>query len=163
MILIIDIDGTLSDLDHRLHFVDKANPTQEDWDKFFDPELVINDTPIKFSQKALEACVNYFDDIVFLTGRIEDLRELTETWLDEYYGIDPDEEHLFMRPPSYELTENTSEWANFKKTVFETAIKPLYPKADFVFIDDSNDTLEMFSSYGLTIKAPECWELFLRK
>jgi hypothetical protein len=163
VILVIDIDGTLANLEHRLHFIDKENPTSEDWDKFFDPELVIKDTPIELSQEALEACADYFDDIVFLTGRIEDLRELTETWLDEYYGIDPDEDHLFMRPQSNELTEDTTEWADFKKIVFEEEIKPRYPGEEFIFIDDTDEILKMLAPYGLTLKAPECWELLLHE
>lgn len=163
MILIVDIDGTLANLEHRLHFVDKEKPTPEDWDKFFDPDLVVKDTPIALSKEAMQICSDYFDDIVFLTGRIEELREITAAWLDEYFSIDPDEDHLFMRPQDMNVTDDRSEWADFKKVVFEDEIQPLYPDEDFVFIDDTDDILEMLAPHGLTLKAPECWKLLIPK
>jgi hypothetical protein len=161
MILVLDIDGTIADIDHRLHFVDKNNPSQEDWDNFFDPILVSKDTPIEFSRYVFEIFLEYFDDIIFLTGRPEELRDVTVDWLTKHYDISPDEDHLLMRPDSASLTDDQSAWANFKKVVFEDELIPRYGDADFIIIDDTNDILAMLAPYGITLKAPECWKLLM--
>lgn len=82
---IVDIDGTLADLSHRLHFI-QSEP--KDWDSFF--KACGGDKPIQdvidvvrvvgffghFGKSATESC-----RIVYLTGRPESVRFETQTWL----------------------------------------------------------------------------------
>lgn len=146
MIFIIDIDGTLADLSHREHFVDREYP---DWDSFFSPDEVSKDKPIPKTKEGLEAIITASDEAYFLTGRPEHLRAVTMDWLEQYYGISVDNEILFMRPEGDERKSTL-----FKKDIIEQKFKTA---KDLWFIDDEAGNLEMFSNYGNILKAPEIW------
>ena len=102
---IFDIDGTLADFDHRLHHV-QSYP--KNWDAF--NREMVND-------KIYENVLNIFNALsanftcILLTGRGEEFREETETWL-EAHGIEPDA--LLMRMagdfrPDYEIKREIAE------------------------------------------------------
>jgi predicted secreted acid phosphatase len=86
---IVDIDGTLADLGHRLHFI-QQEPKQ--WDAFF--EACSEDTPINGVIFVIKALLHDGAYIVFLTGRPEKVRAKTVTWLNEQ-GLPVN--HLIMR------------------------------------------------------------------
>ncbi|OLL76672.1 hypothetical protein Ae168Ps1_5089 [Pseudonocardia sp. Ae168_Ps1] len=70
---VFDIDGVLADVSHRLHFLDVHR-----WEKFFaaahaDPLLDEGAERLREAQKEF--------DVVYLTGRPERNRRLTERWL----------------------------------------------------------------------------------
>lgn len=73
-----DIDGTLANLTHRLHFI-KTEP--KNWDEFF--RACWGDTPIwpviRVAQALAEKC-----RVVFVTGRSDACREDTSAWLAWY-------------------------------------------------------------------------------
>lgn len=69
---IFDIDGTLADLSHRLHHIQK---TPKDWDGFF--AEVANDEPIRH---VVQLC-RRLGCVVFASGRPERCRSDTEWWL----------------------------------------------------------------------------------
>lgn len=159
MILILDIDSTLANIDHRLPLIDKAKPTSKDWDAFFVPELVILDKPIQKTQLIYKKIKNYFDKTLFLTGRPETLRDATVVWLDEYYNISPNKDELFMRSRGVSDTEDHQPRAKFKSRIFQEKILPQYPKQNFMFIDDDVVILKALADFGIVIKAPECWDI----
>jgi hypothetical protein len=75
---VLDIDGVLADVRHRLHHLDSR---PKDWDSFFaaapaDPLLV----------EGLEVALDLAEQhpIVYLTGRPERCRSDTQAWLDKY-------------------------------------------------------------------------------
>lgn len=75
---VLDIDGVLADVRHRLHHLDSR---PKDWDSFFadaaaDPLLV----------EGLEVALDLAQQhpIVYLTGRPERCRTDTQAWLDRY-------------------------------------------------------------------------------
>lgn len=72
---VFDLDGTLSDIRHRLHHLDAA---PKDWDAFFraadaDPPLVPG---VALALEWAERC-----DLGYVTGRPERCRAATERWL----------------------------------------------------------------------------------
>ena len=77
--IIFDIDGTLANLEHRLHFIEREKG-QRDW-KSFNKECD-KDLPI---QNIIDDCnrfaKSYF--LVLCTGREETMRKKTVKWLDE--------------------------------------------------------------------------------
>lgn len=77
---LFDIDGTLADLTHRLHHIQKE---PKDWNGFF--EGCADDAPIYHIIRLAEA-LSFTDDIVFVSGRSDRVRQPTELWL-ERYGI----------------------------------------------------------------------------
>lgn len=76
MIYIVDIDGTVCNIDHRLHFL-KSNP--QDWDGFY--KACVDDTPITEVITVVKATANAGPMLAFITGRSEIVREETRTWL----------------------------------------------------------------------------------
>jgi hypothetical protein len=86
---VIDIDGVVADVRHRLHFL-QMRPKQ--WDQFF--AAAVSDPA---HREGLELVDRLAEDheIVFVTGRPNRLRSDTAAWL-ESHGLG--EHALFMRP-----------------------------------------------------------------
>jgi len=155
MLLVLDIDGTLADVSKREHFIDKINPTAEDWDLFSAPENVLQDDPIPEAQDTLPKWLQKADEIVLLTGRTENLREITEDWLDEYYSLGPSNPkvtEIIMKP----LKDKLKSGKDFKEEIIVDVLLPEYD--DITFIDDEEENLEMMAQYGTILKAPDVWE-----
>jgi thiamine monophosphate synthase len=77
---VIDVDGVVADVRHRLHHIESS---PKDWGAFFaradrDPPLAVGVERVRNLSQGHE--------IVFLTGRPERLRRVTEAWL-EKHGI----------------------------------------------------------------------------
>lgn len=73
---IFDIDGTIADGTHRLHYIEK---TPKDWDAFFD--ACPADKPIKHMHRLMDDLNNYGTVIVYVSGRSDRVRKQTEEWL----------------------------------------------------------------------------------
>lgn len=73
--VVLDIDGTLANGDHRLHLI-KQEPKQ--WDAYFD--ACFEDQPIEHMRGIVRALEREFVT-VFVSGRAERCRHLTEKWL----------------------------------------------------------------------------------
>lgn len=89
-IVIVDIDGTIADVRHRLHHI--KGPRKKNWKAFF--EAMDRDTPIE----PMIAQVHGLEkdhDIIVVTGRPEHYRARTQRWLKKH-GIRY--LRLFMRP-----------------------------------------------------------------
>lgn len=86
---IVDIDGVLADVRHRVHFVEQR---PKDWKRFF--AAAVHDKPHP-EGLAVVARLAEDHDIVFLTGRPEHLRADTTEWLGRH-GLD--QHKLVMRP-----------------------------------------------------------------
>lgn len=86
---VLDIDGVLADVRHRLHHI---GPPAKDWERFFtaaadDPPLAVGTDLARELQERHE--------VLYLTGRPERTRTLTERWLSEH-GLPAGT--LLMRP-----------------------------------------------------------------
>ncbi len=85
---IFDIDGTLLDASHRLHWLsDETLKVDERYDRFFDDCDL--DTPILPLINILRALM-VDSDIWFFTGRREDCRNKTVASLAQFTGMAPD-------------------------------------------------------------------------
>lgn len=89
-VLVVDLDGTLCNIEHRRHFVRDGN---RDWKSFF--EYMILDEPNAW---CVDLVTRFSDTypIVYCSGRPNDYREITEKWLRENRVAFPGY-HLFMR------------------------------------------------------------------
>jgi len=74
MIAVIDIDGVLADVRHRLRHVSKR---PKNWRAFFD--AADEDPLLEEGAETVRSLAEVYD-IVYLSGRPERLREVTETW-----------------------------------------------------------------------------------
>lgn len=77
---VVDLDGVLADLRHRLHFLEQA---PKNWDAFF---AGIPDDPLLDVGVALLAELARGHEVVYLTGRPERTRTLTAAWL-SHHGL----------------------------------------------------------------------------
>ena len=130
--VICDLDGTLFNIDHRLHFLDK-----KDWDGFF--AAVSDDTPNEWCVELLNALELAGHEVVFVSGRNEVARLETEKQLNAL-GL---QGRLFMRDaedrrPDFEL----------KKSYYQ---KALYRKDILFVIEDRTQVVEMWRAQGLTV------------
>ena len=92
MDVIFDIDGTLADASHRLHFIkdtahwvtpdDKpVSPPKPDWNSFLSYDQVAKDSPIPQTWAILGSLLHDHHRVIFITGRPEKTRKMTYQWL----------------------------------------------------------------------------------
>lgn len=79
MIYLVDIDGTVADLTHRLHFIQQK---PADWDRFF--KACPTDLPITNVINVIKALKKANATILMVTGRSMIVREQTKQWLESY-------------------------------------------------------------------------------
>lgn len=91
--LIVDIDGTLSDSNHRLKYIYPPEGEKKNWGKFFSEAK--NDEPIEFILEIVRMYWLQDVKINLVTGRPEEMRGATLDWM-EKHDIRFDE--LYMRP-----------------------------------------------------------------
>lgn len=132
--IIVDLDGTLCDVDHRVHHV--SGP-KKDWIKF--NELLVHDRLNHWCFELIEAMSNRGYSIIFITGRGEDYRHLTEEWLKKHQVS---YNHLFMRG-----VLDHREDADVKEDIFKFVVDKDY-QVLFV-VDDRKSVVERWRKLEL--------------
>lgn len=89
-IAVIDIDGVLADVRHRLHFLEEK---PRDWTGFF--AAAVDDPPLEEGLIAARRLAEAFT-VVYLSGRPEHCRQDTLDWFTRY---DVPEGELVLRKP----------------------------------------------------------------
>lgn len=138
-IILVDIDGTLADLTHRLHFITKEKPN---WDAFH--EECDKDKPI-------HGVVNIVNnllllpqyEIVFCTARPEKVRNKTFFWLKKHIpGIVPNVRLLMRKNGDFRHD------AEVKPELLQEAGIEL-SQIEFV-LEDRNSMVKKWREMGLT-------------
>lgn len=88
---IFDIDGTLADCSHRLHYIQSA---PKNWAGFF--AAVGDDAPI---DHVIDLCMRLAETapIMFVSGRSDECRGGTMSWLYVHFGRLQSDQGLYMR------------------------------------------------------------------
>ena len=134
--IIIDLDGTLCNNNHRRHLVEKE---KKEWGEFM--ASMIHDTPndwcaeiIKLFQGSNTA------DVIYVTGRDDSYYDITRNWLFEnnlWVG------RLYMR-----RFKDYRKDTIVKKEIYHSVIAPNY---NILFaIDDRQQVVDMWRSLGIT-------------
>lgn len=89
--VVVDLDGTVADCTHRLHFI---NGETKDWKGFY--EACKDDKPIMSMIDMVRALNERYYNVIFLTGRSEVARNVTQEWLQANNLWNYDD--LIMRP-----------------------------------------------------------------
>ena len=89
--VVVDLDGTVADCTHRLHFI---NGETKDWKGFY--EACKDDKPIMSMIDMVRALNERYYNVIFLTGRSEVARNVTQEWLQVNNLWNYDD--LIMRP-----------------------------------------------------------------
>ncbi len=136
MFVVFDLDGTMADIDHRLHVVQGE---KQNWDLFF--ELCHEDEPIPEIIAVCQAMHRMGHYIEIWSGRKERCRAKTEAWL-EAHGVPYYE--LQLRPDGDERpdTELKEEWLLKQRRI------PMGVEPDLVF-DDRRRLVDMWRRNGI--------------
>jgi hypothetical protein len=137
---IVDIDGVLADVRHRVHYVERR---PKDWKRFF--AAAVDDEP-HAEGLAVVAKLAEDHEIVFLTGRPEHLRADTTAWLARH---DLDGHRLLMRPEG-----DRGPSARFKLREAQRLAR--HRKIDVVIDDDDSVIATMKAAGFATLHAD--WE-----
>jgi len=165
-----DLDGTLADLTHRLHYI--KNPLRNDnsdeiiekgpefikkhqnwkpnWDRFF--EEVDKDTPIQWVIDLLDI-VRRKGAVLILSGRSGITETKTREWLKRYNIL---YDYLIMRPvknhkPDYLL----------KKWMLEDFLRDFLLDKDFqvqFIVDDRSSVIKMWRENGYNVLQCNAWK-----
>ncbi len=134
--IIIDLDGTLCNVSHRVHFVKQSPPN---WHAFFDAcvDDIPNDAVVALYHMARSA--DYA--IIYVSGRPETHRHETEKWL--YVHDVSGYAGLLMRAEGDYRPDQI-----VKRELYEGHIKPHY---NVMFtVDDRASVVKMWRELGLT-------------
>lgn len=145
--IIVDLDGTLSNSEHRNHFVDRDG--RKDFKSFCDN--LIYDPPNEWCVSLINAM--YKDGIMplYVTGRSDEYRELTLQWFHNNFSESKHpivlhnnyvSDNLYMRPAN-----NYDSDVVIKTDIYNSKLKDKY---DIIFcIDDRKKISSMWRSLGL--------------
>lgn len=141
--VIFDLDGTLCDIEHRLHFVKDGN---KDWDGFY--AACVDDLPKPSIIELALMCEDARHRIIISTGRSEDVREQTVLWLAKH-GVPYDE--LIMRPRASYIPDQAMKKAWLDQGKFGH-------KDDILFVVEDRDRMvKMWRDQGLTCLQVDTW------
>lgn len=134
--VIVDIDGTVADATHRLHFV-QQQPKQ--WDEFF--KAMILDAPRReVIEEVLALATDY--EIVFVSGRPDTYRKETENWLKQHIGLL--DATVLMRKGTDKRPDD-----QVKQDILDT----YFDKSNIeLVIDDRPAVIRMWRENGLQVK-----------
>lgn len=127
MIIFCDIDGILADCSHRLPFLEN-----KDYDRFYSPKEIMEDTPIWAGLEFAEALMNSeFSEFGFLTGRPYRTEEATRKWIAKNHYYELSKVPMFMRHDhDYRKSEI------IKAEIMKKYIEHEKPEDTIIFIDD---------------------------
>lgn len=139
--IIVDLDGTLCNIEHRRHHVQPQNGEKKNWEKFY--EELVHDQPNLWCVHLLAGmgALNY--GIVFVTGRPHKYREQTCEWLWKTFKIKEHEHYELFSRADGDFRQD----AIVKEEIYRTHIEKEY----FVVfvVDDRTQVVEMWRRIGL--------------
>lgn len=137
---IFDIDGTITNNNHRQHFVDRAL-SKKDWKSF--NEGMKYDIPHSPVCMILNGLVAINLKIVLCSGRGEEYRQITEEWLKKWWVH---YDALYMRPAGDFRSDVIVKRELLNKIMADGYIPRLV-------VDDRNSVIEMWKEAGLFVFA----------
>jgi hypothetical protein len=137
-LVVLDIDGVLADVRHRLHYL-AARP--KNWEGFFaaakdDQVLEIG---AEFAKRAATT-----HEIVYLTGRPERLRAATQAWLDQQQLPGG---RLLMRPEGDRRPSAVVKVHELRRLRRESAVEML--------VDDDPSVIKAARAAGFTVQVAD--------
>lgn len=136
--VICDLDGTLANIEHRLHYVQQ---TPKDWNGFF--SHISEDILRKDVAEIIVDYYNKMHTVIFVSARPEDYRDVTLEWLRRHnMGF---AWTLIMRSKGDKRQD-----IEVKQDIYDKYFKGKYPIE--VVIDDRPSVIDMWRSNGLQVK-----------
>lgn len=135
----VDLDGTMCNLDNRLHHVRPEPGIRKNWKAFF--EELIYDKPHAWCKELVRAMAP-FHQIVYASGRPDDYEQKTKTWLKDN-GVDFHGTHLYMRCRGDHRDDTVAKEIILDYEIL-TRFKPI------MFIDDRQRVIDLWRRRGFT-------------
>ena len=133
--IIVDLDGTLCDVEHRVHHV---HSKPKNWKAF--NQAMDQDQPYFWCIELIAAMKARGYKVFFVTGRDENFREMTESWLAKH-KVEFDELHMRKKADFREDSE-------VKEEIY---VKKIEKRAQVLFVvDDRKSVVERWRKLGLT-------------
>lgn len=139
-VVVCDLDGTLCNLDSRLHHVRKPAGEKKNWKGFFDD--LINDEPHEWCFQLVHAMAESGFPVVYASGRPDDYKRKTEQWLREN-NLDLHDNRLYMRCRGDHREDFIAKEIILDFEIL-TRFTPLF------FIDDRQQVVDFWRSRGYT-------------
>lgn len=136
--VICDLDGTLCDIEHRLHYVKNCGDQPKDWKSFF---ANMSDDTMREDVAAKLLPYRNTHNIVFVSGRPNEYRKETEKWLSDHFPL---YDTLIMRREN-DKRPDTEVKRDILKMYFRKE------KIDIVF-DDRPSVIRMWREEGLNVE-----------
>lgn len=133
-VIIVDVDGTLADIEHRRHFV-TAKP--KNWGAFFKAQK--NDKPHTDIVYLVNLLKNDGNTIIIASGRTDDSKDQTTQWLHDH-GIQFD--HIFMRRAGDYRSDDIVKFEILQVIIDQFG----FP---YMAIDDRNQVVDMWRTNGV--------------
>lgn len=135
--ILVDLDGTLTNCDHRVHFLYPKVGGKKDWKSFY--EAMGDDEIHLWCHELMIAMQKQGYGIVFVTGRDENYRDLTTAWL-EKHNVSYDELHM------RKFGDHRDDYL-VKEEIYNSEIKP---RMNVLFVvDDRKSVVEKWRQLGL--------------
>ena len=144
--VVCDIDGTIANLEHRLHFINNDDGTVKevkDWKGFF--ANVEGDKPIESTIEILSDHIAKGRKIIFVSARPESCRYQTEWWLWQHLEdkLGMEYVHLIMRG-----SDDRREDTDVKRDIHRKFLASLNVKC---IIDDRPQVIRMWREEGYEV------------
>ena len=140
---IFDLDGTLANIDHRLHLIKCKKP---DWPSFY--RSCVSDKPKQWVIDLLNLCRTK-GEILILSGRSDEVEGYTRDWLrdnDVFY------DYLAMRKAGDCTPDHV-----LKSEMIDDFLRDSSFKVQFI-VDDRQRVVDMWRSRGFNVLQCEAWK-----
>jgi len=157
-LIICDLDGTIANIEHRLHYIKGPN---KDWASF--TKACVNDEPYKDVIEILDSlalgmgngcnvCGAVEREFYFFSGRSEVVRKETEEWLKEHVPITEDRDwELYMRKEGDYRPDTTIKY----EMMYELKITP---DDVLCILDDRQSVVDMWRKEGFRCLQVDAWK-----
>lgn len=145
--IVVDLDGTLCNVEHRRHFVRREPGVKKDWQGFF--KGMVDDVPNKWCEDILRA-MSHKHMIVYCSGRPDNWRKETVEWLKKHNlfsfenGGPNYDFHLYMRPRGDSRDDTIA-----KEIILDFELLTRF--TPYFMIDDRKRVVDMWRSRGYTV------------
>lgn len=144
--IIIDLDGTLANIQHRLHHI-TANPKRKNWAEFNSPLNIRMDSLNEWCARIVRIFHKSGHKVLFVSGRQAEpgVYEATKLWILQHVGgfQSADDITLMMRKNQDFRVDHV-----VKLEIYRNEIEPKY---NVLFcVDDRKQVVDMWRAQGLT-------------
>ena len=140
---VFDLDGTLANIDHRLHLIKTEKP---DWPSFY--RSCVSDTQKQWVIDLLHLCRTQ-GEILILSGRSDEVEGYTRDWLKEKSVL---YDYLVMRESGDYSPDD-----KLKKIMLEEFLRDKDFSVQFI-VDDRQRVVDMWRAKGYNVLQCNAWK-----